>query len=53
MIMTFLLVFILTVPTGDAHEYVVDGDLSWYECEVKGSIAESFDSELNWYCEAK
>lgn len=44
--MIYFLVFIL-----NGGHYPVETNLSWYECEIRGSIAESFDPELNWYCD--
>lgn len=47
----FILVILLTTPNGDVNEYVIEGGVSWYECEVLGSIHESFNPDINWYCD--
>lgn len=49
--MTFILVLLITLPSGDVHEYVADGGLQWWECETRGVLEESFNPDINWYCE--
>lgn len=47
----YLLIFIIINADGGGSSYVADSGLSWLECEVSGTVAESFAPETIWYCE--
>lgn len=49
--MEFLLIVLLTVPSGEVEQHVMESQPTAWECEITGVLFESFNPNANWYCE--
>ncbi len=51
---TFVLVLILILPTGEAHDFVIDGGYTHEKCMEAGRKFEDYNGGgVAWECEAE